>query len=52
MMLNAIYEEDFLGFSYGFRPRRGAHRPLWLVGHPATVQGPGSAIPLSSDKTQ
>ena len=19
------YEEDFLGFSYGFRPRRGAH---------------------------
>jgi group II intron reverse transcriptase/maturase len=25
MMLNAIYEEDFLGFSYGFRPGRGAH---------------------------
>ena len=25
MVLNAIYEEDFLGFSYGFRPRRGAH---------------------------
>src|SRR3954469_21218492 len=24
-LLNAIYEEDFLGFSYGFRPRRGAH---------------------------
>ena len=24
-VLNAIYEEDFLGFSYGFRPRRGAH---------------------------
>jgi len=24
-MLNAIYEEDFLGFSYGFRPGRGAH---------------------------
>jgi retron-type reverse transcriptase len=23
--LNAIYEEDFLGFSYGFRPGRGAH---------------------------
>src|SRR4029078_7911137 len=22
---NAIYEEDFLGFSYGFRPGRGAH---------------------------
>ena len=25
MVLNAIYEEDFLGFSYGFRPRRGPH---------------------------
>jgi RNA-directed DNA polymerase len=24
-LLNAIYEEDFLGFSYGFRPGRGAH---------------------------
>ena len=24
-MLNAIYEEDFLGFSYGFRPGRGPH---------------------------
>ena len=22
MVLNAIYEEDFLGFSYGFRPGR------------------------------
>jgi RNA-directed DNA polymerase len=25
---NAIYEEDFLGFSYGFRPGRGAHDAL------------------------
>ena len=24
-VLGAIYEEDFLGFSYGFRPGRGAH---------------------------
>src|SRR6195256_3473016 len=24
-VLNAIYEADFLGFSYGFRPGRGAH---------------------------
>jgi RNA-directed DNA polymerase len=24
-VLSAIYEEDFLGFSYGFRPERGAH---------------------------
>jgi RNA-directed DNA polymerase len=27
-LLNAIYEEDFLGFSYGFRPGRGAHDTL------------------------
>jgi hypothetical protein len=25
---NAIYEEDFLGFSYGFRPGRGQHDAL------------------------
>jgi len=25
VVLNAIYEEDFLGFSYGFRPGRSAH---------------------------
>jgi retron-type reverse transcriptase len=24
-LLNAIYEEDFLGVSYGFRPGRGTH---------------------------
>ncbi len=27
-MLNAIYEEAFLGFSYGFRPGRGPHDAL------------------------
>jgi RNA-directed DNA polymerase len=28
VVLNAIYEEDFLGFSYGFRPKRGQHDAL------------------------
>ena len=28
MVLNAIYEEDFLGFSYGFRPERSQHDAL------------------------
>jgi len=28
MVLNAIYEGDFCGFSYGFRPGRGAHNAL------------------------
>ncbi len=27
-ILNQVYEEDFLGFSYGFRPGRGAHDAL------------------------
>jgi len=26
--MNAIYEEDFLGFSYGFRPGLGQHDAL------------------------
>jgi RNA-directed DNA polymerase len=30
-VLNAIYEQDFLGFSYGFRPRRSAHHALDAV---------------------
>jgi RNA-directed DNA polymerase len=28
MVLNAIYEEDFRGFSYGFRPKRSQHDAL------------------------
>src|SRR3984957_18168209 len=37
-VLNAIYEEDFLGFSYGFRPGRGTHDALdaLLVGISST----------------
>jgi RNA-directed DNA polymerase len=27
-VLNAIYESEFLGFSYGFRPRRSQHQAL------------------------
>ena len=30
-VLNAIYEEDFLGFSYGFRQGRGQHNALDAV---------------------
>lgn len=28
VILNAIYEEDFVGFSYGFRPGRSQHMAL------------------------
>jgi RNA-directed DNA polymerase len=31
-LLNAIYEEEFLGFSYGFRPGRGTHDALDALG--------------------
>jgi RNA-directed DNA polymerase len=27
-VLNALYETDFMGFSYGFRPGRGQHHAL------------------------
>ena len=27
-VLGAVYEQDFLGFSYGFRPRRSPHDAL------------------------
>jgi RNA-directed DNA polymerase len=30
-VLNAIYEQDFVGFSYGFRPGRSAHNALDAV---------------------
>ena len=31
-VLNAIYESDFLGFSYGFRQGRGQHDARWPSG--------------------
>jgi len=31
-VLNQVYEEDFLGFSYGFRPGRGQHDALDALG--------------------
>ncbi|MCE2597094.1 hypothetical protein K6Y31_20170 [Motilimonas cestriensis] len=30
-VLEAIYEQDFLGFSYGFRPNRSQHQALDAV---------------------
>ena len=31
-VMNAFYEEDFLGFSYGFRPGRSQHNALDALG--------------------
>jgi hypothetical protein len=63
-VLNQIYEEDFVGFSYGFRPGRSQHQALdalwvgimrkkvnWVLD--ADVQGfldPASYCPLVTEK--
>ena len=37
-VLNAIYETDFLGFSYGFRPGRSPHHHRYRGRHGAGVR--------------
>jgi RNA-directed DNA polymerase len=41
MVLNAVYEEDFLGFSYGFRPQKSAHQALAALRAILTDMGGG-----------
>jgi RNA-directed DNA polymerase len=36
-LLEPIYESDFLGFSYGFRPKRNQHQALDAVFMPMTL---------------
>src|ERR1700726_3968923 len=38
MLLNAIYEGDFCGFSYGFRPGRGPHDALDALSTAITIR--------------
>ncbi|WP_245317011.1 hypothetical protein [Bradyrhizobium manausense] len=40
MVLNAIYEGDFVGFSYGFRPGRGPHDGLDALAVAITTRKP------------
>ena len=37
-VLNSVYEEDFLGFSYGFRPGRGQHDCLDALAYAITTR--------------
>jgi RNA-directed DNA polymerase len=37
MVLEAVYEQSFLDYSYGFRPGRSTHQALRLVQHQAVV---------------
>ena len=61
-VLNAVYEEDFVGFSYGFRPRRGQHDALdalavgmdrakvnWVVVAPGILPPATLVHPYTSD---
>jgi group II intron reverse transcriptase/maturase len=50
MVLEAVYEQDFLDCSYGFRPRRSAHRALEALQHQAVVMGGGWVIELDIRK--
>jgi group II intron reverse transcriptase/maturase len=47
MVLEAVYEQDFLDCSYGFRPRRSAHQALQAVWKQA--MGLGSCWVLEAD---
>jgi RNA-directed DNA polymerase len=43
MALEAVYEQDFLDCSYGFRPKRSAHQALQQVWH-ATMDASGGWV--------
>jgi group II intron reverse transcriptase/maturase len=45
-LLNAIYEQDFLDCSYGFRPKRGQHQALDEVGRVLCTQPTGWILEL------
>lgn len=42
MVLGAVYEQDFLDCSYGFRPERSAHQALNSLWHEVMKMGGGS----------
>jgi group II intron reverse transcriptase/maturase len=50
MVLEAVYEQDFLDCSYGFRPRRSAHHALEALQHQAVVMGGGWVIEIDIRK--
>src|SRR5690606_38961536 len=46
MVLEPIYEQDFLECSYGFRPGRGAHQAIEALREQLTAIGGGWVIDL------
>jgi group II intron reverse transcriptase/maturase len=50
MVLEAVYEQDFLDCSYGFRPGRSAHQALAVVQNQAVVMGGGWVLEVDIRK--
>jgi len=50
MVLEAVYEQDFLDCSYGFRPGRSAHPALEAIQHEATCMAGGWIIEVDIRK--
>jgi RNA-directed DNA polymerase len=50
MVLEAVYEQDFLNCSYGFRPRRSAHQALDALQHQAVVIAGGWVLEIDIRK--
>jgi group II intron reverse transcriptase/maturase len=50
MVLEAVYEQDFLDCSYGFRPNRSAHQALETLQHEAAKMAGGWALEIDIRK--
>jgi len=50
MVLEAVYEQDFLDCSYGFRPGRGAHDALEALWHQTMAMGGGWILEADIEK--
>jgi retron-type reverse transcriptase len=50
MVLEAVYEQDFLDCSYGFRPGRSAHQALETLQNQAVMMGGGWVLEVDVRK--
>src|SRR4051812_23432465 len=50
MVLEAIYEQDFLPCSYGFRPKRSAHQMLQALRDELMAMGGGTVVEVDFEK--
>lgn len=50
MVLEAVYEQDFLDCSFGFRPRRSAHQALGTLQHRAVCMAGGWILEIDIRK--